>query len=88
MAFVVAMVAMPTFYGVVVIDSHCSIAADICHPLQSVEVSPASLFAPPPQVFHAAEAVQLSRRGITLENDSSLNRLTDPPDTPPPEPLS
>jgi hypothetical protein len=88
MAFVVAIVAMPTLYGILMADSHCTITTDICHPLQSVDLSPASLFAPPPQVFRAAEAVQPSRIAIKLANGSSLSRLAEGPDTPPPETVS
>jgi hypothetical protein len=88
MAFIVAIVGMPALYGIVMADSHCAITTDICHPLQSVDVTPASMFAPPPQVFGAAEAPHHSRRAVNLARGSSVSRLAEGPDTPPPERLS
>ena len=87
-AFVVTIVSMPALSGIVMADSHCTITTDICHPLQSVDVSPASMFAPPPQVFRTAEVFHHSRLAINFANGSSLSRLADGPDTPPPERLS
>jgi len=88
MAFIVAIVSMPTLCGILMADTHCAITTDICHPLQSVDVGPASMFAPPPRVFRTADAIQHLWLAIDFANGWSKSRLAEGPDTPPPKSLS
>lgn len=87
MALVLAVVSMPMLSGLVIADLHCVITTDICHPLQPIDASPASLFAPPSQMPRVAELPRDTRQTIKTFQIVKIDRLGETPDPPPPKAL-
>jgi hypothetical protein len=71
-----------------IVDSHCAITLDICHPAQSIDVSSAPMFAPAPRLFSMGAC---SSEAILVIDDAyrtMAGRLGEAPDSPPPEMLA
>ncbi len=88
LALVLAMVSMPMVCGSLVVDAHCAVTMDICHPAQSADVSNAALFAPAPRLFSMNDGWGDAGRAIADAYDSLAGRLGEAPALPPPETLA
>jgi hypothetical protein len=82
---VLASVSTPMVCGWMIVDSHCAITMDICHPAQSLDVSSAPLFAPAPRLFSMNAVSCEAIRAIDDGYRTMAGRLGEAPDSPPPE---
>jgi hypothetical protein len=85
LALVLAIVSMPMLSGIVMADCHCAITMDICHPIQPIDATPASLFAPPPQISSIVDAPRNTHQTIAHFHVASADRPAEEPDPPPPK---
>ena len=88
LALVLAMVGMPLVGGSMVVDSHCAITMDICHPTQSADLNSAALFAPAPRLFSMNNRWRDAVLAIDDPYESLAGRLGEAPALPPPKTLA
>jgi hypothetical protein len=85
LAMLIAVAAVPVFYGVIPSDARCSLTLDICHPAQSASSSPAPIIAPPPQTAPSASALSPLDESLDAFESATASRPADAPDPPPPK---
>lgn len=88
MAIVMIMASLPTI-GVIVIADHNgpSLSLDVCHPLQSLDTSSSLVLIArpaPPEIDGTIVSSETFQEFIPIAKDT----LADPPDPPPPKPIS
>jgi hypothetical protein len=85
LAMLIAVAAVPVFYGVIATDGRCALTLDICHPAQSVSSSPAPVIAPPPIAAPGAGARFPLSESLDAFEFAIASRPADAPDPPPPK---
>jgi hypothetical protein len=85
LAAILALASMPMVCGWVVADSHYALSADICHPLQSLDVGSAPLPAKAPRLFSVSDTSRDAFVAIDDPDSMIAGRLGEAPDLPPPK---